>query len=59
MTNSRRQKDDDGTLSKNHGDHIKYRKRKIEEKEVRQEREDSLREWLDEQKKIWYDNEDR
>ena len=59
MTNSRRQKDDDGTLSKNHGDHIKYRKRKIEEKEARQEREDSLRDWLDEQKKIWYQDEDR
>jgi hypothetical protein len=34
---------DDGWLSKNHGESVKYRRRLIEEKEARMAREDALR----------------
>ena len=45
--------DDDG-LSKNHGESIKYRKRIIQDREARQEREDALKAVEDYDK--WYEH---
>lgn len=40
--------DDDSVFSKNNGEHIKYRKRLIEDKEARMAREDALRDMAEE-----------